>query len=79
MSDSDLEEPPNNGWFDSESDLPEISSVDSTLEQGVIASSPSANQTNARALDFEDSSAMGSATNKGNPVGHVPLKETESC
>jgi len=40
MSDSDLEELPHTGWFDSESDLPGISSVDSTLELGVIVSSP---------------------------------------
>jgi len=31
MSDSDHEELPNNGWFDSEYELPGISSVDSTL------------------------------------------------
>jgi len=40
MSNNDLEEVPHTGWFDSESDLPGISSVDSTLELGVIVSSP---------------------------------------
>jgi len=35
--------------------------VDSTIEQGVIVSSPSANQPNVRALDFEKSNAMGLA------------------
>jgi len=82
MSDSDLEEPLNTGWFhwfDSESDLPGILSVDSTIEQGVIVSSPSVDQIHVRALDFEESNAMGTAPNNGNPVGHVPLGETESC
>jgi len=69
MSDSDQEKLPNTGWFDSKSDLPGISSVDSTLELGVIVSSPSASQIHVKALDFKDSSAMGSAPNKGNPVG----------
>jgi len=32
-----------------------------------------------RTLEVEDSSAMGSAPNEGNPVGHAPLEETESC
>jgi len=88
MSDSDLEELPHTGWFDSEPDLPEISSVDSTLgstdeissvEPGVIVSSPSATTQMYRAVEVGDSSAMGPAPNKGNPVGHVPLQETESC
>jgi len=51
MSDSDQEELPNNGWFDSESDLPGISLVDSTQTLGVTVSSPSANR-HIRALDF---------------------------
>jgi len=60
------------------SDLSGILSVDSTIEPGtIIVSSPSANH--VRALDFEDSSARGSAPNKDNLVGHVPLEETESC
>jgi len=78
MSDSDFGELPNTGWFDSESDLPGISSVDSTIEQGVIVSFPSANQIQVRALNFGDSSATGPAPNKGTPVGHVPLEGTES-
>jgi len=55
MLDSDQEELPNNGWFDSESDLPGISSVDSTLAMGVKVRSHSANR-HIRALDFGDSS-----------------------
>jgi len=38
--------------------------VDSTIEQGVIVSSPSASQTHVRAMDFGDSSAMAPA-----PIG----------
>jgi len=67
MSDSDLEEPPNNGWFDSESELPGISSEDSTQTLGVIMSFPSANRL-IGALDFGDNSATGSAPNRGIPV-----------
>jgi len=79
MSNSDLEEVPLTNWLDSESDFPETSSMNSTLELGITVSSPSANTIHVRALEFEDSSAMGSAPNKGNPVGHALLEETESC
>jgi len=73
MSNNDQEELPNNGWFDSESDLPGISSVNSTLAMGVNVSPPSANR-HIRALDFGDSSKTSPAPNKGTPVGHAPLK-----
>jgi len=79
MSNSDLEEVFLTNWFDSESDFPEISSVNSRLKLCVIVSPPSAIAINVRAIEFGDSSAMGPAPNKGNPVGHVPLEETESC
>jgi len=79
MSNCDQEEVPLTNWFDSESDFPEISSVNSTLELGVIVSSPSVNAIQVKALEVEDSSAMGPAPNKGNPVGHAPLEGTESC
>jgi len=36
---------------------------------------PSANLTQEQALGVEDSNATGSASNKGNPVGHVLLEE----
>jgi len=78
MSDSDLKELPNNGWFDSESNLPGISSLDSPIEQRVIVSSPSADQIHVRALDFRENSATGPVLNRGTPVGHVPLEGTES-
>jgi len=79
MSNSDLEEVPLTNSLDSESDFPEISLGNSTLELGVIASSTSANAIHVRALKVDGSSAMGPAPNKGNPVGYVPLEETESC
>jgi len=79
MSDIDQNELPYIGWFNSESDLPRISSVDSTIKLGVNVSSPSDNQPHARALDFEDSNAMGPAPDKGNSVGNVLPGEKESC
>jgi len=53
--------------------------VNSTLELGVNSELPSANTVHVRALEVEDSSAMGSAPNKDNLVCHAPLEETESC
>jgi len=69
MSDSALKEAPLATWFDSESNLLDISSVNSTPELGV-----NANPILVRALRTEDSSAMGSAPNKSNPVGHAHWK-----
>jgi len=77
MSDSDLKEVPLTNWFKSESNFPEIYSVNSTLELGVNVSSPSANPIHVQALGTKNSSAMGSAPNKGNPVGHFPLEVQE--
>jgi len=73
MSNSDTDELPNTGWFDSESDLPEISSVDPTIELGVNMSSPSASMTLARALKIEDSNKTGPAPNTVIPVGYIPM------
>jgi len=75
MSDSDHEEPPNNGWFDSESDLPGMSSVDSILAVGVNVSFPSADR-QVRVLDFGNSNTTGPAPNTGIRVGHAPLRGT---
>jgi len=75
MSDDDLEGAPFNEWFDSEADLPNISSVSIILYMGVNVSSPSANTQHVKALEFKDSSAMNSAPNKGNSVGDTPLEE----
>jgi len=36
MSEVDLDDLPEHGWFDSESELPGISSVDPAIELGVI-------------------------------------------
>jgi len=73
MSNSDTEELHNTGWFDSESELLGISSVDSTLELGVNMSCPSANLTLARALEIGDSNTTSSDPNMGISLGYVPL------
>jgi len=78
MSDSDLEELPNTGWLDSDSELPGIFSVDSTIAMGVNVSSLAADQMQVRALDFGDSSTTGPAPNTGIPVCHVSLGGTGS-
>jgi len=78
MSDTDLEEIPLANWLDSESDFPEISSVNSTPNSGVNVISPSADIHLQQALGIEDSNSTGAASNKGNPVGHVLLEETGS-
>jgi len=43
MSDTDSEEIPHTSWLDSESEFPEISSVNSAINQGVNVIYPSAN------------------------------------
>jgi len=63
--------------FDSEADFPDISSVKTTLYMGVnVTPLPlSANTPRDWAQENEDSSAMDSALNKGNPAGNIPLEE----
>jgi len=79
MSDIDQDEPPHTGLFDSESDLPGVSSEDSTTKLGVNVSSPSASLLKVVAMYFGDSNTMGPASNRGNSVGNVQPVETESC
>jgi len=43
---------------------------------GIITS---ANTVHVRALEIEDSSAIGSAPNKSNPVAHAASEDTDSC
>jgi len=52
--------------------------VNSAINQGANVISPSANLIHEQALGVEDSNAAGSASNGGNPVGHVLLEETGS-
>jgi len=73
MSDTDSEKIPHTIWLDSECNFLEISSVNSAMNLGVNVISPSANTIHERALGIEDSNAAGSASNRGNPVGHVLL------
>jgi len=75
LSDNDQEEVPLTNWFDSESDFPEISSVNTTPRPGVNVSPLFVNTHHDWALENEDSSTMHSATNKGNSAGNVPLDE----
>jgi len=49
--------------------------VNTTPYQGVNVSSTSVDTHHDWALENEDSSAMDSATNKGNSAGKVPLEE----
>jgi len=81
MSDCDSDRPPHTGWSDYETDLPVNSSVDSSVELGVNVCSPSADQTQTRALYIEcwDLLPTASAPIKGNLVGHAPSEEAESC
>jgi len=59
------------GWFHSESELPEMLSVDSTLVMGVNVSFPSADHIQGvRALDFWNNSATGPTPKIGILVGH---------
>jgi len=71
MSDNDSDRPPHTGWSDCEPDLPRNSSVDSTIGLGVNVCSPSADQTQTRALECWDLIPTASAPNKGNLVGHA--------
>jgi len=75
MANADLEGAPFDEWFNSEADLPNISSVSTIPYLGVNVSPQSAKTPNIRALEFEDSSAMDSAPDKGNSVGNAPLEE----
>jgi len=75
MSDTDLKEVPLTNWFDSESDYPEMSSLNTTPYQGLNVSPPPVDTHHDWALVNENSSAMDSAPNKGNSAGIVPLEE----
>jgi len=71
MSDIDHDELPDHRWFDSESELPGISSVDSTLDLGVNVSFPPADHIQGvKALDFGNSNTTGPCSPQyGHPSG----------
>jgi len=71
MSDIDQEGPLNNEWFNSESNLSGISSVDSTATMGVSVSAPSAS-CHIKALEIGNSNTTGPAPNTGMPAGYAP-------
>jgi len=76
MSDIDQEGPLNNEWFDSESDLPGILSVDSTTTMGVNVSTPSDN-IHIRAIETGNRYNYGPSPNTGISAGYAPPVETE--
>jgi len=76
MSDIDQEGPLNNEWFDFESDLPGISSVDSTTTMGVNVRTPSA-VIHIRAIETGKSNTTGPAPSiSGMSAGYAPPVET---
>jgi len=79
MTDINLEESHQTGCSESESERPGFSSVDSTNIRGVNVCSSSVNQTHDQASKCRDHLSTGSAPYKGNPAGHVPPEEAESC
>jgi len=80
MSYNDLEESHQDVCSDSESEPTRFSSLDSAKIQGTNVCSPSVNQTRDRAsFKCWEHPSIKSAPYKGNPAGHVPLEEAESC
>jgi len=75
MSDSELKETSVVNWFDSESDLPHISSINSTPQPGINIGQFSQNP---MVLGIEDGSMTGLVSNRGNQAGLVLPEETES-
>jgi len=79
MSKIDPDEPPEPGWFASESELPGISSVDPTIKLGVNMSfTPADHRQEVRALIIGNSSTTSPAPNTGILVGSRPHEEAES-
>jgi len=78
MSEVDPDELPEHGRFDSESEPPEISSVDPAVELGVNMSSHSPNFIQeSRVLVTGNSNTTASARYQGSTMGHVLLSGTE--
>jgi len=76
MSDSELEDVLVLNWFDSESDLPKISLINSTLHLGVNVGQTSVNKQHIWALRDKDSNAADSTPNTGTLAGNALLEET---
>jgi len=78
MSEVDPDVLPEHEWFDSESELPGILSVDPAVELGVNMSSHSPNfMQKARVLVTGNSNTTASASYQSCTMGHVPLSGTE--
>jgi len=78
MSDSELEEMPIISWFESESDLPEISSIHTSPQPSVIVGKFSIPTQDVMTLGIEDGIMTGSVSNRGNQAGLALSGETES-
>jgi len=76
MSDIELKDVPIINWFDSESYLPEISSINSTPHLGLNVGQTSVNTLHNWALGVDDSNAADSAPIWGTLAGNALLKET---
>jgi len=77
MSDVDRDGPLEPEWFDSEADLPGISSVDSTQAMGVnVSPHPANSPVNTLETKLGNSNAMASAPYRGGPMGDAPLAGT---
>jgi len=76
MSDSELEDLPVINWFDSESDFPEMSSVNTTPHLGVNVGLTPVNTCHSWALGDKDSDATDSTPNTGTLAAYALLEET---
>jgi len=66
MSDSELQEMPVINWFDSETDLPDISTINLTPNLGVNVGEISVTTQNTMAVGIEDDSVAGLVSNRDN-------------
>jgi len=74
MSEVDPDELPEHGWFDSESELPGISSGDPAIELGVNMSFPPVDfMQEDRVILTRNSNTTAPAPYQGCTMGHIPL------
>jgi len=76
MSDSELEDVPVVNWFDSQSDFPEMSSVNTTPHLSVNVGQTPVNMPHTCAVGDEDSDAADSVPNTGTLAGNALLEGT---
>jgi len=78
MSNNELEKILSNKWFDSESDLLNISLFSQSSNLGVNVNQSFLNPQNNLALEVDYENIAGSAMNKGNHIGNACLKRKDS-